>query len=356
MGLSSEFRKQLLEAASGSRCMYSLQSESQSLHMGSSDESWVAHVGLPKTASTYLQLQYFPRLPLANYYSTTAPYRWPKPLRFLSSLNWLWYEDLLTSVTPLPPQKRRLRFDERARRRLRFWHQSIAGFPALKRCSGVSLISAEGLCGYASEVNTLMVSLLKLARINKVIFVCRRQADYAVSLWRQFLLAEDRLARFMPFEAMFGGSTSEGVVGLDWNPYIDAMDQAFGAPNVLVLPYELLKADADCFFRRINTFMGFPADLVIPDSTIEVNPTKSDLVYRGCVWDEAFLLRRLPWLRRRLHGLVARYPGLIPSRVATEFSMVVPGEVLDGLQARFGAANVRLESRLGLSLKSFSYY
>ncbi|MEB3234623.1 MAG: hypothetical protein VKM98_04265 [Cyanobacteriota bacterium] len=316
----------------------------------------VAHVGLPKTASTYLQRHYFARLPDIKLLTTTAPFDWPRQLNFVWPANWFWYDDLALAQPRLSQQQRRQRYAARTAKYLRRWRRQASAFAARSPQAQPWLISAEGLCGYAPEVNALHMALLKQAGVSKVVFVCRQQARYAQSLWRQFLLAEDRLARYVSFDELFGAADAQGVVGLDWMPYIQAMDAEFGSTNVLILPYELLNADAPDFFRRLNRFLGLPGDALMPESAVRENPSRTDATYRGLVFDSRFPLRDLPWLRRRLHGLAARIGPWLPRALRQDQPMQVSAAALAALQARYGASNAALETRLGLDLRRFGYY
>lgn len=313
-----------------------------------------AHVGLSKTASTYLQKHYFSVLS-RNFWSTQAPFSWPRELNFIFQGNRLWYRDILGGAG---------RYWSRAERSQHYasvtrllvpeWRRAARSFAALRDSQW--LLSAEGLSGIASDVNALHMSLLKDAGVTKVIFICRQQVSWAISLWRQFLLAEDSFARFVSFETLFGSFEADGVVDLDWNLYIQAMDAEFGADNVLVLPYELLLHDSQAFFRRLNVFLGFAEDALIPDPGTRENPSRTDSVYQGLILDRFFPIDRLPRVRARLHRLFRKFPQWVTNLIKETHSMTLAQETLDALQQRFSAANQRLEARIGINLKQYGYY
>lgn len=290
-----------------------------------------------------------------RFFSTEIPFDWPAALAFVRDGNSLWYDDLGGGGEVQSRRVRQYQYTERTREYLGHWEDAARSFATSQDGCGPWLSSAEGLCGLSAEVNALHMSLLKLAGVKKVFFVCRQQASWAPSLWRQFLLAEDRFARFVPFETLFGSDEHDGVMDLDWNGYVRAMDAEFGSDNVLVLPYELLVADSTSFFKRLNTFLGLAEDALIPDPEACENPSRKDATYRGLVIDGIFPFDRLPRLRRNLHRLAVRFPLLMPGFIREDHSMSLSNVDLELFQQRFTAANEQLEARLAIDLKDYGY-
>jgi hypothetical protein len=315
----------------------------------------MAHVGLPKTASTFLQKHYFPQIS-SHFWSTQPPFSWPPELNFVFHGNALWYGDLLKGGKQSSLPERRNRYASLTRSRIAGWRSAAHSFARSRQGSNHWFLSAEGLCGLSQDICALHMALMKEAGVAKVFFVCRQQAGWAKSLWLQFLLAEDRFARFVSFETLFGSSEHEGVVDPDWTHYVQVMDAEFGTQNVLVLPYELLLTDSQMFFRRLNAFLGIPSDALLPDVQQRENVSRNDSVYQGLVVDDWFLFDRMPRLRYRLHRLAKRYHQLIPAYLWHEYPMSVSEEALAAWQRRFVSSNVLLEARIGLDLKAYGYY
>jgi len=314
-----------------------------------------AHIGLGKTGSTFLQKHYFSNLPL-NYYSTQPPFDWPPSLQFVTEGNSFWYKDLLNGRAYLSRSERARRYALATNHRLQQWQNDARSFSIMQEGKGPWLLSSEGLCGLSAQTNALHMSLLKIAGIKKVIFVCRQQANYVKSLWRQLLLAEDRFARFVQFETLFGNSFQEGIFDLDWNFYIQAMDTEFGAENVLILPYELLVTDAASFFQRLNKFFGFTENFFIPNLNAKENPSRSDASYHGLTIDNHFPFNYLPRVRRKLHFLSNQYPRIL-SFIHAKHQLSVNEKVIIDLQQRFAIANQRLEMRIDkINLRDYGYY
>ncbi|MHC4245827.1 MAG: hypothetical protein ACYSUU_03395 [Planctomycetota bacterium] len=148
---------------------------------------------------------------------------------------------------------------------------------------------------------------------------------------------------------------------LEFDRYVDLLDEIFGEQNVLVLPFEGLRDDATRHLERIEAFSGiaFPA------------PSDAGPVYAAPPLLEAATLRRVnllavrsslhrappfPWLAgpgRRL----ARFMG----RVATEAGEVRRGRHADRIirtrlaDLDLAASNRRLSTRVDLDLASFGW-
>jgi hypothetical protein len=312
-----------------------------------------AHVGLPKTGSTFMQKQYFQKLPIfvGRYFSTQSGFYWPKELDWVFSINPLWYKDLMQNS--FIRSERGRRFDRLVQAREKYWKRSTHSYREETVSLGPKLYSSEGLCGLSSQTCAVHMGLLKEAGVSKILFVCRRQTDFSISLWKHLLLAEDRFGRFLPFDALFG---HDGVVELDWNQYIHVMDAVFGEENVLVLPYELMVRSPVMFFRRINGFFGMDESVFIPDFTIRENPSHNESNYVDLLWDDVFPFDRLPRVRRRIHDWVRHHNNYMPDFMYRKHSVTLTHEVLDDLMRRYVEPNRRLEARVGVDLKDDNYY
>lgn len=316
----------------------------------------LAHIGLPKTASTYLQKHYF-SLHSIYFFSTQAPFEWPRELNFVFDANYFWYSDLEQNYDALSLQDRAARYWALTKTHIGKWSVSASRFALNAEEYGSWLISAEGLCGLSGEVNKVQLKLLKQAGVKKIFFVCRQQARWAESLWKQFLLAEDRFGRYVPFETLFGeGMLDSGVIESDWMQYIKALDSEFGSDNVLVLPYELLLSDSTDFFRRLNRFLGLEENSFIPDVGVRENVTIKDSTYVGLVLDEVTPFLYMPRIRRWLHRIARRRPWLMPRAIKKEMEVRVSEHVLKEIMSYHGVSNVHLEARIGINLHAYEYY
>jgi len=311
----------------------------------------IAHVGLPKTGSTYLQKHYLSKLTLP-FFSTQKPFDWPSHLDFVRETNYLWYDDLLSNRIIRDSQQRRISYSANVHKKIPNWKVDLDHF---SNSHSNWILSAEGLSGLSRDVSSTNMCLLHTSGVRKVIFIFRQQTHWALSLWRQFLLAEDRFARFVPFEDLFGDSHVSGIIDLDWNLYIDSMEERFGPQNVLALPYELLKSDPDNFFQTINVFLGFDGDFLIPDARTRENITRADMLYKGSVLDSYALMSKFPKLRRNVHKTLKNMPVIFKKNLVIEYPLTKNEDYLHIFQNRFRHSNTVLMDRIGYDLRSYGY-
>lgn len=315
----------------------------------------LAHIGLPKTASTYLQLHYFSSLGLP-FYSTQVPFKWPAALDFVYDLNALWYHDLLRGENIESRRDREDRYQCDIEERLGSWEVAAHNFMMAHRHCNV-LLSSEGLFGIALPVARVNAALLKLAGVERIVFITRRQTNYALSLWRQFLLAEDRFAGFVPFDALFcAAAPSQGVMDLDWASYMEIYDGVFGRENVLALPYEFLISSPQDFYDRCNRFLEVGGPIAPPQGRRE-NPSRLDDSYEGLKGDWSLPLSRLPKIRARLHVMFRRYPRMVRMlRIGRSWPMKVPIDCVEHIRLIHRESNERLAERMQIDLSGYDYY
>ncbi len=94
----------------------------------------------------------------------------------------------------------------------------------------------------------------------RVLLVTRGYRSYVLSAYSEYVKNGGPLD-FAGGLQTFG---AQGRLWLDYDHVIGVYTAAFGADNVLVLPYELLRDDAPDFLRRVETWLGlshFEADL-----------------------------------------------------------------------------------------------
>jgi sulfotransferase family protein len=95
----------------------------------------------------------------------------------------------------------------------------------------------------------------------KVLIVIREQRSMLVSLYKQYV----KRGGAASFERYVGTPPARGPVPafrfdfLEYHRLINHYQDLFGAANVLVLTYELLRSDPQAFLGRLGTFAGAPA-------------------------------------------------------------------------------------------------
>ncbi|MDP6428543.1 MAG: hypothetical protein QF393_11050 [Rhodospirillales bacterium] len=202
------------------------------------------HVGLPKTATTFLQHDCFP---------------------------------LLDGVHTAS-------LEEESDRELTLFFQDLAyanpSFYALeeKRAELAALIertdrekiliSCEELFGWfhLNFANNFFIAetLKQLIPGAKLMIVIRAQADWLESAYKQTLRqnSSETINRFLRFKdgrfetrRLFPGRPQINVRELNYHTYISHYARLFGADNIMILPFELVNGNQDEFMRRTAQFM-----------------------------------------------------------------------------------------------------
>lgn len=199
----------------------------------------IAHIGYPKTGSTFLQQEVFPLLNDINYVDFHTCVQLFQDVIYLDDLD----------------------FDTAK------WQKE---FTAISENS-TSLFSQEALTGapftYKGLNRSRIVGRLKQLGFTKIIITIRNQEDMLDSLYRQYVY-QGGVMKFKDFLNMDG----------KWNHYIRAFNldylkydrliklyfEQFGKANVLVLPQEMLKSDREGFLKKVMDFIGTePPDVAL---------------------------------------------------------------------------------------------
>lgn len=151
----------------------------------------------------------------------------------------------------------------------------------------------------------------------------------------------------------------------DYERLAQGYEAIFGTGNVLLLPQELLRSDPHDFVRRLAGFAGAAAPAHV-DSGREVNPRRAVAA--------AYHLRRLTWLRnksaanafappilsRRVEriveiGLKSAASALIPDGVNRRVAQSLDLRIRTMVGERYAAGNRRLSAALGIDLGAMGY-
>ncbi len=161
------------------------------------------------------------------------------------------------------------------------------------------LFSHEGLSGgyLQNYSNTYQNALLIKELFNnpKIIFVIRKQADWAESQYSQHMTRNNLYSindyggpkEIMGINDYFGyknGCFKEGkylnIKDLNWYNTARNYIEIFGKENVLVLPYELLKEDLNKFLSRFYDFTEF--EPYYPEKTDYINKKPDTTIIKYC--------------------------------------------------------------------------
>lgn len=245
----------------------------------------VIHIGWHKSASTFLQNGYFQQLG-ANYQPLAAfpPGFDAARSRFGSLI------DLVEAREGFDPALLQSALAPRdgAAGTTILSHEEISGHP-----HGYALIDA-----FASARN--LAAAYPSARI---VAIVRNQFDYILSLYSYRVAVrghESRgLDRFMDEEIRDGLARH-----VQYDRLVAEYVRLFGADKVLVLPMEMLRTDAEGFFRRLSGFIGL-APRAAPDARSANESTRQALAL--AIWRPVNALFGL------LLGLLLRLKGLRPA-------------------------------------------
>ena len=222
--------------------------------------SVVVHVGLHKTATTFLQQSFFPELEGATFVHAT--------------------HELPQDPTPIHRFIMDLLFRNPAAIDIDGHREAIAAFVDAQ--PGVTIVSSEALFGWPFENHVnfrpnaeLLAEVLPDA---KIWLVLRRQDSWLESAYSQVLkqglsTSPERFTNFR--DGAFGdfnwniyNGPNLDVRDLDWRPYVRHYQRRFPA-GVLVLPYEGFSRDASEFLGTFCDFAGVPR--FVPEERKRVN-------------------------------------------------------------------------------------
>lgn len=212
----------------------------------------VVHVGLPKTASTFLQRHVFPASPDRK--AIVIGVHRSDLVEFVRDMNQVNLDDVRIRAATLDRGRNPLRWPQKRA----FWLDAIR--TELEKQTSPVLISCEGLVGVSWDplINNLQIAEFMKEAFSgcKIFFVFRRQDEWAVSLYKHFVYKEDRFRKHLAFHELFGfdGNAVTNIENLNWHKVWSNYRAVFGSENVLALPYEMLVSDPTAFVRALEVF------------------------------------------------------------------------------------------------------
>lgn len=193
------------------------------------------HVGLAKTASTWLQREVLPYHPQLWVIRTGMG----KP-EFIDCVRELWkFND-----NSFDASEWRSTFNE-----------LVARYAPEQQLVGISSENLAGNLITGAQVAVIADRLAGFFPRTKIILVLRHPVDYVLSVYNQYV-------RMGGLKSLRGFLTDTTIPGraitnrLDYQNLIRLYTTRFGRENVLVLPLEWLREDADAYLQAIWTFLG----------------------------------------------------------------------------------------------------
>jgi hypothetical protein len=195
----------------------------------------VLHIGYHKSASTFLQKDIFPQLPV-NYVFLSGPQR-----------------QMLDMV------ESDIEFDANI---LQKWVNREIDHSHQANRERVTVISQEELSGHPHGykiVNPITTAQnLKKAFPNaKILIIIRNQLDYLTSLYSYRVAVKGE--EYRSFTQFLSEEEKKGIIDhLEYHKLINYYIDLFGRTRVLVLPMEYLIASRDTFFHKLTDFIDVP--------------------------------------------------------------------------------------------------
>ncbi len=246
-------------------------------------------------------------------------------------------------------------------------HALLHGAAEARRSGLAPVISDERLSGHPHsggfDAVTIADRLATAAPHARVLIVVREQAAMARSCYALYVQGggAHRLEAYLD-------PVDDTIVPLfswdhlQYDRLVAAYQARFGADAVLVLPYELLVADAAAFVGRIHDHVGLPAPATIDMTRRNRSLGAAQLRAKriGNLFDERGrtstsprLVRRGVWRKVAVAvDLAARH---IPAGRAAAVEREHRATIARACAGRFEAGNRRLAALTGLDLEAYGY-
>lgn len=294
----------------------------------------VAHIGLPKTASTFLQRRVFSGHPDIAYFGPGSGGAVERALREIPRIA---ESDFVLGAlrAECAPQ--------------------IAAAPGRK-----TLFSSEALTEGTNISHKVRAQRLKaLFNCDGVILVVRRQDELLESIYLQYAKGlGSKYSRLEPFgtwlEQLWANCESAAQMRrLRFYDIATAHAAVFGSDNVHVLLFEELRASPEAFLKRIYGIFDLnAASFAFVDTESRDNPRVS----RGqFIAKKAFAFA--PWLRPLLLAMPGRLKKVVKRGFGLDapLEVVFPEELRPGLIALCGPQNQALAREWSLPLHRYGY-
>lgn len=309
-------------------------------------ESLVIHIGYHKSASTFLQQQIFPLLPV-NYI-------------FLSGEN-REILDNIESESNLDPEKIRSWITQEISRK----------YPTGKH--EVTILSHEELSGHPQGYKsispfTTAKNLKGTFPDAKILIIVRNQLDYLTSIYTFRVAIKGYETR--DFSSFLREEGEKGLIAhLEYHHLIEYYRDLFGKEKVTVLPMELLSTSAEEFYNKVFLFMNLPNQAIPNVLPVNVS-TKSRTIldfWRPLNYLFGLLLALLKFLLGSNPGNFPRVRGSyydLKRSVTGALNRWLPGSQELNIKEvkeyprfirRFEESNRRLQSSLDTDLAKLGY-
>jgi len=194
----------------------------------------------------------------------------------------------------------------------------------------------------------------------KVLIVIREQLSMLLSFYKHrvrhnLTASVDRYLQPAPSRSGF-----EPLLRLEYLEYhwlIDCYQALFGKHNVLVLPYEMLRANKSMFLSKISDFSGrdIPRDL----SQGVINPGYSGLTIYIKRWTNMLSPRypqaHIPKIQKINNQVMYRINNLIPKKLGKYFDSQLLKKIDKNVGDFYRVSNHKTANMTGLDLNAYGY-
>ena len=144
---------------------------------------------------------------------------------------------------------------------------------------------------------------------------------------------------------------------------IGCYQQLFGLDRVLVLPFEMLRADPKAFLSRIGEFSGTRCDEpTAEERKLNVSPSASWLgLQRRCnpfVFSDdlnGYSIFAVPGAKQRLKRLIRKGPRVLPRRLDARMERRLREQVATAVRDRYEESNLATQALTDLNLEEYGY-
>lgn len=323
------------------------------LHAPFEHRMGIAHIGLPKTASTFLQRNVFPRLPI-RHFSSDVRAEFPAEYHFVYEVNRAWTSDLYTKIDINHRSRREETFACAVNSLTELFEKKKSKISNANQ--GPWLVSSEGFSGFSLQCAAANFQYLHAIGIRRIILVIRRQTDWLPSFWIQTIFREDRFSRFIPFYPFFYGSRTHQMVDCDWNALATLAEARFGHESVFVVPYEKLRINPNAFIKDLLRFIFVGHEINEDFDLSWVKHPDAPLQYYAPLSDRLPVFRKHVRLRLLSRIIIKRFRNHMNSSLVRGHDGTIDEYHLRVLWDEMRQSNESLSRRLGLDLEEYGYF
>ena len=319
------------------------------------------HIGYPKTATTLLQMHFYPKLDGIHYLGI----RYEEAKRF-------YFPEQAVEALVLANRDKTTAIGAEVSKRLYEDLGELPGLLSLEKIIGSFFTprrsGTDGWVWTSPEAAADAIRYLFLPNLFdvKVIITLRKQTDALPSKYAQsFTSAYSKIPELETFtkfiKSVCSDVNSPVRRGYDFERVILPFEKVFGRKNLLILPYERFGENPERFCRSLTEFMGIKhnPDLVPTNRRENVRegtgPGKQHS--RATLWSQAGdgVKRIFPRLRLPRGGVFDMLRSIRSPWQADPGVIALDEESRIAIESVYADSNRRISARYGLNLEQFGY-